>query len=274
MKLTIPALVLVLVFSSCASKFAKVMKSKDNEYKLKMAEQYYANKKYSYAQQLFDELFPYIKGKEGYEDAFYKYAYCAYNQKDYLNAESLFKTYTETFPNGPRAEECEYMRAYSFYKQSPKVDLDQTNSTKAIALMQAFINTHGESERTKQATEIIDKLREKLELKEFKSAQLYYDLGYYKGAAVAFSTLMDNYPDSRKSEDYKLAVIKSYYRYAEMSIWDKQEERYSKVLTECTDFSDRFPESKLKEQVDEYKALSDNNLKRIHNEQAQATTQR
>ena len=274
MKLTIQVLFVCILLSSCASKFAKVLKSKDNEYKLKMAEQYYANKKYSNAQQLFDELFPYIKGKEGYEDAFYKYAYCAYYQSDYLNAESLFKTYTETFPNGVRAEECEYMRAYCFYKQSPKAELDQTNTTKAIALLQAFINTHQDAERSKQASDIIDRLREKLEVKEFKSSELYYNLGYFKGAAVSFTNLLDTYPDSKKNEDYKLFVIKSYYRYAGMSIWDKQQERYEKVILECSDFKDRFPSSKLQVEVEEYKTLSVNNIKRIQNEQAQATTQR
>ncbi len=275
MKLIIQVLVVSMLFTSCASKFAKVLKSKDNEYKLKMAEQYYANKKYSYAQQLFEDLFPYLKGKDSYEDAFYKYAYCAYYDRDYLNAENLFKTYTETFPNGPRAEECEYMRAYSFYKQSPKVDLDQTNTTKAIALLQAYINTHAESARTKDANEIIDKLKEKLELKEYKSAILYYNMGrYYRAAAVSFATLMDNYPDSKKSDEYKLLIIKSYFKYAEMSIWEKQQERFERVLTECSEFKERYPESKLQQQVDEYKSLATNNIKKIQNEQTQATTQR
>ena len=38
--------------TSCASKFGKVLKSKDKEYKLKMAEQYYAKKDYDKAQQI------------------------------------------------------------------------------------------------------------------------------------------------------------------------------------------------------------------------------
>ena len=45
-----------LLFTSCASKFGQVLKSKDKEYKLKMAEQYYANKDYDKAQQLYTDL--------------------------------------------------------------------------------------------------------------------------------------------------------------------------------------------------------------------------
>lgn len=274
MKIVIRFLLLSLLFCSCNNKFAKVLKSKDNEYKYKMAEQYYAEKKYDKAQQLFDELFPYVKGTTRFEDMYYKYAYCAYYQKDYINAENLFKTYIESFPNGARAEECEYMRAYSFYKQSPKVDLDQTATAKTIALMQAFINTHPESDRSKNAEQIIDECRQKLQEKEYKAAKLYYDLGFYKAAAVAFNTLMDDYPDAQQSDTYKLEVIRSYYKYAQMSVADKQQERYQQVLSEVSDFEDRFPDSKLKNQAEEFKNLSTNSIKNLQDEQTKATTKR
>ncbi len=273
MKIAVPILAVLIVFCSCNSKFGKVLKSKDNEYKYKMAEQYYAQKKWDKASQLFEGLFPYVKGTTRFEDMYYKFAYCAYNQKDYLNAENLFKNYLENFPNGQRAEEVEYMRAYCFFKQSPKVELDQTNTAKTVALMQAFINTHQGSDRNKEAEDIIARLHGKQELKELKAAQLYYSLGYYKAAAVAFGTLMDDYPDSDLSDSYKLEVIKAYYKYAQMSIPERQQERYQQVLTEVTDFQDRFPQSNLQQQVQEYKALSTNNIKRIQDEQAKATTQ-
>lgn len=273
MKFWIQFLLAIILFSSCVSKFGKVLKSKDNEYKYKMAEQYYAQKKWDKASQLFESLFPYVKGTARFEDMYYKYAYCAYNQKDYLNAENLFKNYTENFPNAQRTEECEYMRAYCFYKQSPKVELDQTNTSKTIALMQAFINTHSGSERNKQAETIIGQLREKQELKEYKAAKLYLDLNYFKSAAVAFSTLMDDYPDSDKSDEYKLEVIKAYYRYAEMSVAEKQQERFEKVLLEITDFEDRFPKSNLQPQIEEFKSLSSNHIKTLQDEQVKATAE-
>ena len=60
-------LVSVLILaSSCSSKFGKLMKSKDYEYKYKMAEQFYANKNYAYAQQLYEDIFPYVKGTTRY----------------------------------------------------------------------------------------------------------------------------------------------------------------------------------------------------------------
>jgi outer membrane protein assembly factor BamD len=237
------------------------MKSKDFEYKYKMAEQFYANKQYSYAQQLFEDIFPYVKGSTRYEDMYYKFAYSYYYQKDYLNAENLFKSFVENFPTSPKGEECEYMRAYCYFKQSPKVELDQTNTNKTMQLMQAFINTHPTSTRAKDATEIIDKCRDKLELKEFKSAELYYNLLFYKAAAIAFANVSDNFPDSKKADEYKLQVIRSYYKYAEMSYEEKQKERYEKVITECNDFNERFADSKLMDEVQKLKTQTNNIIK-------------
>ncbi len=274
MKFFLSLILVSTVLFSCTSKFGKVLKSTDKEYKLKMAEQYYAAQKYDLAQQVYEDIMPFFKGDARFEDIFYKYSYCAYYDKDYLNAENLFKSFTETFPNSTRAEEAEYMRAMSYYKQSPKVELDQTNTMKTMALMQAFINTHPGSSRIKDATEIIDQCRAKLESKEEKSAQLYYNLGYFKSAAVAFEALNNSYPDSEKSDVYKLKEIKSYIKYAEMSVPQKQTERYEKVITEINEFNQRFSDSELLTQVNEYKTDTEQKLKNLQNEQTTETTGR
>jgi outer membrane protein assembly factor BamD len=237
-----------------------------------MAEQYYANKKFMLAQQVIEDIIPYFRGTPEFENIYYKYAYTAYYQKDYLNAENLFKNYLETFPNSPRSEEVDYMRAYTFYKQSPKAMLDQTNTIKAIALFQAFINTHPGSARNKEATALIDELRVKMEVKDQKSAQLYYDLGQYRAAAVAFNTVLDTYPESDRADNYKIMAIRSYFKFAELSIEEKKVERFEKVLEECYDFKDRFPQSNFSQEVETFITQSQNNLKLYTNEPTKTTT--
>ena len=248
------------ILVSCSSKFSKILKSKDVEYKYKMAEQFYAKKDYSKAQVLYEDIFQVMKGTPRYEDMYYKFAYSYYYQKDYSNAENLFKNFLENFPSSNKLEEIEYMRAYSFFKESPKVDLDQTNTNKTMQLMQVFINGHPGSKRVLDATEIIDQCREKLEEKEFKAAQLYLNLGYYKAAAVAFGNVSDNFPDSKKADLYKYQVVVSYFKYAEMSYEEKQQERYGKVLIEADDFLERYNTSKYVADVNKYKTASSNYL--------------
>jgi outer membrane protein assembly factor BamD len=260
-------LILAIVLGTSCSHFSKVMKSNDYDYKLRVADQYYAAKDYNHAQQLFEELFRVFKGSEHFEDIYYKFAYCAYFLKDYANAENLFKGFVEVFPNSNKAEEMDYMRAYTFYKQSPKVELDQTNTTKTIGFMQAFVNTHPGSEKIKEANEIIDKCRTKLELKDYKNAQLYYDLGYFRAAGVALNSLMNSYPDSEKSDAYKLLIIRADYQYALQSVEERKEDRFEQVVTQCNEFIDRFPDSRLSKDVQEYLTISQNNIKTLKNEQ-------
>jgi outer membrane protein assembly factor BamD len=267
----ITVILAVVFLVSCSKGINKILKSPDPEYKLRMAEKYYVQKKYNKAQVLYEDVMPFYKTRPEFQDIYYKYAYCAYNQADYLNAENLFKTFLEIFPNSPKAEEVDYMRAYCYFKQSPKPELDQTNTIKAMGMMQVFINTHPGSERNKQASEIIDICRGKLEIKDYKSAQLYYDMGQFRAAGVAFSALLNGYPESAKGDEYKLMIIKSYYQYAEMSIEEKKPERYEKVIDECEDFVDRFPESKLRKEADHYMNLSQTNIKNLKNEQAKTS---
>ncbi len=258
----------VLILAGCnKNSVAKILKNKDVEYKLGMAEQYYANKKYSKAQILYEDLFPLLRNDPRFEDLYYKYAYCAFYQKDYGNAENLFKGFLEVFPKSQRASDADFMRANCFFKQSPRVELDQTPTEKAIGFMQAHLNNYPESPKADEAKKIIEECYEKLELKEYKSAELYYNVASYRAAAITFTNLLNSYPESKKADEYKLMIIKSYFLYAGMSVEEKQRERFEKVIEEYYDFLDRFPESKLVKDAEKYFNQSKNNLKAITNEQ-------
>ena len=129
--------------------------------------------------------------------------------------------------------------------------------------MQTFINTHIGSPRNKEAEDIILKCLAKLETKEMEAAKLYFNMGQYKASAIAYTSLINNFPYSEKADEYKLQIIKSYYKYATLSIQEKREERYVKVISEVNDFQDRFPESKLLKEAERYLTLSSNNIKSI-----------
>lgn len=267
------AVFLVASLVSCGPGMNKILKSKDPAFKLKMADQFYAKKKWMKAYTIYEDVIPYYKTTPQFQDIYYKYAYTTFNQKDYANAENLFKTFLESFPNSPRAEEMEYMRAYIFYLQSPKAELDQTNTYKAISNLQTFVNTHPQSVRITEANRYIDELRKKLEIKDYKSAILYYNIGEFRAAGVTFSTLLDNYPESLVADEYKYMVVKSFFRTAELTTAIKKTERYRDVINEGNEFIERFPESKYRKDVENYISLSNTEIQKFtNNEQVKTTT--
>lgn len=274
MRIVLTIIAAFVLCTSCSTEFGKVLKNKDYNYKLKKADEFYANKKYKLAEQLYVEVFPILKGTDKFEELYFKYAYCSYYLKNYEDAENLFKGFLEVFPNSPKAEEVAYMRAYSFYLQSPKVELEQTNTAKAIGMMQTFISSHPSSPRLKEAAEVIASGRAKLQDKEYKSAHLYYKVGQYRAAGISFSNLLNEYPDASNGDEYKLMVLKSFYNFARLSVPEKQLERYQKVNTEFNDFTDRYPESKLLKEASYYNKLSLNNIKELQNEQTKTSANR
>jgi outer membrane protein assembly factor BamD len=155
------------------------------------------------------------------------------------------------------------MRAYCYYKLSPKVPLDQSNTIKAMGMLQTFINTHPSSAKNKEANELIEICHDKLEEKERIGAKLYYDLGQFRAAGVSYTTLLNDFPDSEQCDEYKLMVIKSYFKFAELSVDERKVERFEQVITECNDFIDRFPDSKLVKEVERYISQTNNNIKKI-----------
>lgn len=264
-------LILAVSLVGC-SNINKVLKSTDYEYKLKKANELYVAKKYSQAVIIYEDIFPVLKGTAQFEDLYWNYAFSHYYMKDFLNAENLFKGFLENFPTSSRAEEAAFLRAFCYYRQSPKPELDQTSTMKAITFLQTFITRNPASEKNREAMDIIDEMRDRLEKKAMESAELYFNLGYYKASATSYNELMVNFPDSDKGDEYKLMVIKSWYELAKKSIPEKKIERFEQVLNECADFTDRYPDSKLSNDAVKYKGLSENQLKNIRNEQNKTST--
>jgi outer membrane protein assembly factor BamD len=58
-------------------------------------------------------------------------------------------------------------------------------------------------------------------------------------------------------------VIKSYFKFAELSVDERKVERFEQVIAECNDFIDRFPDSKLIKEVERYISQTNDNIKKI-----------
>ena len=240
--------ILSLGFSSC-SEYQKVLKSSDYELKFEKAKEYYEKEDYARSIALFDELLSIYKGTSKAEDIYFYYANCHYGQKDYILAGHYFRNFANTFPLSNRTEEAEYLGAYCYYLDSPKSSLDQTFTLKAIEEMQYFINKHPESERLDEANDIIDKLRGKLEIKSYKNARLYFDIGDYKAAIVALKNSLKEYPDSEFREKTLFLIVKSSFLLASNSIESKRAERYKSTIDEYYVFVNAFPESENGKEV-------------------------
>lgn len=259
-------LLLFLVSFAACNSYERVLKSNDVNYKLTRANQYYDKKQYAQAIAVYENIIPVMKNTKNYEPMYYRYAWAYYNLKDYLSASYHFRNFVDFFPNSKDAEEMEYMHALALYKLSPKPSLEQTNTAKAIEAMQSFINTHPGSSRLADANKIIAEGRQKLEAKDADAAKLYYNIGHYKAASVAYKNVLRNYPESAMSDFYQYMIVRSWYQYARASVVAKQEERYASAVEAYKQLVDTYPKSAYLREAEKVFTQADNNIKKIRNE--------
>lgn len=251
-RLKIPVLLLASVLAvSCNMSYNKVLKSTDPAFKLEKAKEYYTQGKYDKALPLFEENLALNKGLKNNEEVLYLYADAYYKLKDYTMAAFYFRNYTTSYPTGKRVEEAAYMVAKCYEQESPRYELDQTNTAKAIDQYQLFINRYPKSSKVAEANASIDGLRAKMHKKAYESAYLYYKIKQYQAAAVTFKALLKEYPDINDRAKVQLYVIKSLKAFADNSYHEKKLERYTDAAKECALFQENYPTSEYKAEVQE-----------------------
>jgi outer membrane protein assembly factor BamD len=255
-----------LVLLSACSGYEKVLKSDDVNYKLTRANEYFDKRQYQKANAVYESLLPVMKGTRNFEALYFKYAYTSYYLKDYLLASYHFKNFLDYFPSSKDAEEAEYMHAVSLHKLSPKFSLEQTNTIKAMEAMQSYINTHPNSKRLAEANQLIDAMRAKLETKDADAAKLYYNIGQYKAAGIAYKSVITTYPESAIGDYYQYMIVKSLFHYAKASVPEKKEERFVNTVTAFNDLKESYPKSKFLPEAEKYYSQANENLNKLRNE--------
>ncbi len=248
------ALVFVLMFSSCASKHKKLLKSNDNEAKYQAAIKAYEQGNYYHATQLFENLIFYYRGKSQAEDVNMYYGKSLMGSKDYYAAGYQFENFVRWFPYSPQAEEALYLSAYCKYMESPDFYLDQTLTKESMKAFQDYLDKYPESPRVNEANKCFDELRLKLIKKDYTTAYNYYKVEQYQAAHVALSNFLTKYSDQTQyRQDAMYYIVLSGYYYAKKSVMEKQKERWNSMILDYERYAALFENFTDKSKVEDLK---------------------
>ena len=239
-------ILLITSVLSC-SKYQKVLKSDDVNFKYSQAVKYYKNAEFNKALPIFNELIPIFKGTNKAEEIAFYFAFSHYSTGDYLMASYLFNRFTINFPRSKHVEECKYMVAYCHYQEAPEFSLDATNTTLAIDKFQDFIDKYPESDRVEKCNSLIDELRLNLSRKAFANAKQYYTTEEYRAAIIALDNVLIDFPDVENREEIYFLILESSYFLAVNSIMSKKQKRLDMTIEYYNQFIDNYPESKFNE---------------------------
>ncbi len=234
---------MAILFSACNSEYRQIQKSQDSEVKYAYAMKCYEAGKLARAITIFEEIQPFMRGRENFETMSYTMAYAYYKSQDFYMASHVFQNYTRLYPNSDKAEECFFMSAYCSMLDVPYYKLDQSNAYAAIKQFQLFINYYPKSTRVKEANEFIDALRLQLAQKAYELANNYYRRSLYISASVAFKNVIKDFPETKYREQAMAMNVESLYYYAYHSIPERQVERYINAIDAYEQLERAYPES-------------------------------
>ena len=261
-KYIIIALVSGSVLTSCGE-YNKVLKSTDYEYKYEAAKSYFGKGQNTKAAAILEELITILKGTDKAEESLYMLGMTYYNQGDFITASHYFSTYYNTYPRGTYTEQARFYSGKALFLDTPEPRMDQSSTYKAIQELQMFMEYFPASNRHQEAQQMIFDLQDKLVMKDYMAARLYYDLGSYTGNSsysttgnnylaciVTAQNALKDYPYTKLREDISILLLRAKYDMAKESVEEKKEERMRDAIDEYYAFKNEFPESKYTKEVE------------------------
>jgi outer membrane protein assembly factor BamD len=246
----------LLLMSSCAGEYTRVLKSPDSGFRYEYAKQQFAEGKYSHVVVLLQDLVTVMKGGDNAQESLYMLAMAQYMSNDFEAASETFKKYGTSYPKGLYAEKAAFYVGQSLFASAPEPRLDQTPTIGAINAYQRFLDLYPDSKLRQEAQDKLYELQDKLIMKEYLSAKLYYNLGGYFGninannesnyssCIITAENALKTYPFTHLRENFALLIMKSKFQLAENSSEEKRMERYRDAEDECYGFLNEFPDSK------------------------------
>jgi outer membrane protein assembly factor BamD len=156
-----------------------------------------------------------------------------FNMDEYLIAASEYEKLIRLYPRSALLDDAQYKNALCYDKLSPKADLDQKYTYKAIEEYQRFMEEFSASELAGEVEKRLSTLRNKLAKKEFNTGNLYRKMALYEAAIYSFDDVLNRFYDSQ---------------YAEPALFYKGEslfklQRWNEAQAALEQFAQKFPQS-------------------------------
>lgn len=244
-----------VLLASCSS-YNKVLKSDDYGQKFELANKLYEDGQEVRSIALYEQVYQRMpKTGEG-ELAYFRIGRAYYIGGDYYMAGYYLGMFSQRFPASPKAEEALFLSAMCSVQNSPQHSLDQNETELAINDLQQFVNRFPSSNLVDSCNTIMDRLRFKLEKKEFEAVKLYSKTENYRAAVSSAMTFMEDFPMSEFKEEAGFLLIKNSYLLSKNSVESKKKERIEQTIERYRKFVDDYPESKYMNLVTNYHDLA------------------
>lgn len=156
-------------------------------------------------------------------------------REEYVLAAYEFEYLLKNYPGSELSLKARYQLAMCYYGLSPAYNLDQTYSKYAIQEFRNFMDLYPKDPLALESEKRIIELKNKLAMKELKSAEQYMVLGNYKAAIIYYDALLDEFFETDLADDALYGKIQALMA----------KKRYDDVKKEIERFETKFRNSSL-----------------------------
>lgn len=240
----------VFMLFSCKTQYELLLSSNDVDTKYEAAFAYYNDRKFSKAAALFESLSVMTTGTEKDDTVQYYWALSNYRFRDYYTAEANFAHFLEYFPRSPFTPEARFLRIDCLYRQTLRYELDQSPTYRAMESISEYMQEYPNSVHMDACRRMMEDLEERLDTKAYEAAKLYYRMEDYIASRIAFRNVLKDDAENIYREDILYYIAMSSYKYAQLSVQQKQRERYMTFVDDYLNFKGEFPDSDYGRELD------------------------
>lgn len=241
---------LILSAASCKSQYEALLNSNDVDAKYAAAFDYFNQGKFNKAANLFESLTVLTNGSEKDDTVNYYWGLSNYNFKDYYTAETNFENFTTKYPRSPLTERARFLRLDCLYRQTLRYELDQAPTNRCLSALAEYLRDYPSNDHISECEAMLKDLNDRLDTKAYEAAKLYYKMEDYLAARVALRNVLKDDAENIYREDILFYTAKSSYKYAQLSVPQKQRERYLVFIDDYLNFKGENPESKYVKELD------------------------
>lgn len=250
----------VLILHGCRSSSAVQNLSAEDLFE--RGKQKFENEDYLEAIDDFTAVTVQYPGSAVADDAEFYLADSRFQRDEYLLAAYEFETLKRNMPASPLVAQAQYKIGLCYYKLSPKPDLDQLNTKKAIDEFQNFLEYFPTHPLAHDAELKIIELNNRLAEKDYETAVLYMKMENYKSATLYFDNVLEKFHDSEYAERAHIGKVEALVA----------RKKYNEAKVEVEKFLTKYPKSEYRSNIQSLENEIDRHLKEQSTTDSSPTT--
>lgn len=180
------------------------------------------------------------QGSSVADDAQFYLGECRFVRGEFLLSVFEYQQLKRSYPASPLVPDAQFKLGLAYYELSPKSNLDQQYTNKAIDELQTFIEYYPSHAKAAEADSLIRNLTTRLAQKSFEVAEQYMKLEYYKAAIFYYEDVIEKYHDTEFAPLSYLGRVEAFMA----------RKKYPDAQTAVDEFIGKFPNSVLRSRAD------------------------